>query len=527
MLEFFIILVYYAFIKKRTTDEKGVFRVKKNIVQKLAKRKRKIKKRTQKKNWDQQVKPIMTGSNIYYDIDARHQAISNGGIGNIHQLARRCGLIKAIDDRINLLKRHVPYHESDHILNIAYNYLAGGTCLQDIELLRNDEAWLNALGAEIIPDPTTAGDFLRRFKEEEIHEFMEVKNSVRSSIWQQQPASFRREATIDVDGTICATDGECKQGMDISYNGQWGYHPLLISLHNTREPLYIVNRSANVTSHHNSAPWIDKSLDLVCSHFKKVQLRGDTDFSLTENFDRWDERCTFVFGMDARSNLVKIADQIDEADWQSLEKQPKYEVKTKRRRKPDNVKEQVVKRRKFKKIVTRSEDVAEITYRPGKCEKSYRLIILRKTFDVIKGEMNLFDDIRYFFYICNDWKRSIDEVVHFYRGRCDHENDIDQLKNGVNALTPASDSLLSNWALMTIASLAWDLKAWFGLLLPYRALGLSVVRMEFKRFLNTFIRIPCLIIRTGRRICYRIVGYNEKLKHTIEFSEKIKSYGFT
>ena len=468
---------------------------------------------------------MMAGGNICYDVSGRHQGTAYGGIGNIHQLAKRSGLIDEINKRIGLLKRHLPYHESDHILNMAYNYLAGGSCLQDIELLRNDEAWLNALGAAIIPDPTTAGDFLRRFKKEDICEFMDVKNTVRSNIWQQQPASFRREATLNVDGTISATCGECKEGMDISYNGQWGYHPLVISLHNTREPLYIVNRPANAPSHLDSAPWIDKSLELVGNHFEKVQLRGDTDFSLTRHFDKWDERCTFIFGMDARVNLIEIANQIDPLEWEPLEKQPKYQIKTQPRCKPHNVKQQVVKKRKFKKIQTTAEDIVHLEYRPGKCKKTYRLIILRKTLDVIRGEMNLFEDVRYFFYITNDWKRSNLEMIQFYRDRSDHENDIDQLKNGVNALAPASDTLLSNWALMAIASLAWDLKAWFGLLLSYRPLGLLIVRMEFKRFLNTFVRIPCLIVRTGRRIYYKIVGYNDKLKHVIKFSETIKSFG--
>jgi hypothetical protein len=277
--------------------------VKKNIPKKLAKRKRKISKRLEKRNWSDQPRPMMTGSNIRYDIYGRHQAISNGGIGNIHQLALRTGLIDEIDRRIKLLKRHLPYHESDHVLNIAYNYLAGGSCLQDIELLRNDEAWLNALGAHIIPDPTTSGDFLRRFSQESICEFLEVKNAVRSKIWQQQPKSFRREAIINVDGTISSTYGEHKEGMDISYDGQWGYHPLVISLHNTREPLYVINRPGNAPSHLGSARWIDKSLDLVCDHFARVQLRGDTDFSLTRNLDKWDERCTFIFGMDAMPNF--------------------------------------------------------------------------------------------------------------------------------------------------------------------------------------------------------------------------------
>lgn len=519
--------VYYLFADKIITARKEAFRVKRSIAKKLAKRKKKISNRVDKRNWPEQPRPMLGGANICYDVDGRHEAISYGGVGTIHQLAVRSGLIAEINDRLELLKRHLPYHESDHILNIAYNFLTGGSCLQDIELLRNDKAWLDALGAAIIPDPTTAGDFLRRFDENAICELMEAKNTVRKRIWQQQPASFKHTATVNVDGTLCPTHGQCKQGMDISYDGQWGYHPLVVSLHNTREPLYVVNRSGNAPSHLGSARWIDKSLDLVCGTFTKVQLRGDTDFSLSAHLDKWDERCTFIFGVDARRNLVKIANDVGDWQWEPLEKKPARPIKTRPRRRAQNVKQQVVKKRKFKKITTESEHVVHMTYQPTKCQKTYRLIILRKTLEVTRGELNLFDDVRYFFYITNDFKRSTTEMIRFYRNRSDHENDIDQLKNGVKALTPASDGLLSNWALMVIASLAWDLKAWYGLLLPYRPLGLSVVRMEFKRFLNTFIRVPCLIIRTGRRICYRLVGYNDQLKHVIGFSERIRSFAFT
>ncbi|MBC8482035.1 MAG: IS1380 family transposase [Planctomycetes bacterium] len=500
--------------------------MKQNISKKLAKRKKKIAKRLKKRNWEKQSRPMLSASNIHYDIDGRNKGTANGGIGIVHQLAGKSGLANEIDERLELLKRHLPYHESDHVLNIAYNILAGGQCLQDIELLRNDEAWLDALGAQIIPDPTTAGDFLRRFKEEDIIELMEVKNTIRKIIWQQQPKSFLKQADICVDGTISPTYGECKQGMDISYNGLWGYHPLVVSLTNTREPLYIINRSGNAPSHLDSAEWIDKSLDLVCEVFEKVRLRGDTDFSLTSNFDKWDPRCMFVFGVDAMANLVKIADDIDPSDWQLLEKIPKYEIKTKKRRRPENVKAQVVKKRKFKNVQTESEHIAEFLYKPGKCKKTYRMIVLRKTIKVTKGELKLFDDIRYFFYITNDMQMSSKALIEFYRGRADHENDIEQLKNGVHALQPASDSLLSNWAYMVIASLAWDLKAWFGMLLPYRHLGLQVLRMEFKRFINTFIKIPCLIIKTARRICYRLVGYNAQLKHMLNFSRMLKTFSF-
>ena len=497
-----------------------------SIRKKLSRRKRKISKRLQKRNWTHQLRPMLAGGNIRYEVDGRHCGIACGGIGNMLDLAKHSGLADEIDNRLSLLKRHLPYHESDHVLNIAFNYLAGGSRLQDIELLRNDEGYLNALGAEIIPDPTTAGDFLRRFEYEDVLALLEAKNKIRARIWQKQPAVFRRTATINVDGTISPTYGQCKQGMDISYDGQWGYHPLVVSLHQSREPLYVINRPGNAPSHLDSAHWIDKSLDLVGQHFEKVQLRGDTDFSLTAHLDKWNDRCTFIFGVDAMANLVKMANEIDSDDWAPLKKEPKYTVKTQPRTRPENIKQQVVKRRKFKKIRTEAEHFCHFVYQPGKCRKPYRMIVLRKTLKVVKGELELFDDVRYFFYITNDWKRSSAEMIGFYRNRCDHENDIEQLKNGVPALAVASDTLLSNWALMVIASLAWDLKAWYGLLLPYRPLGKSILRMEFKRFLRSFMLIPCLIIRGGRRLIYRFVGYNDNVNHVIKFSHMIKSFAF-
>ena len=115
---------------------------------------------------------------------------------------------------VHLLKRHLPYHESDHVLNIAYNTLTGGTCLDDIELRRNDEAFMDGLGVERIPDPTTAGDFTRRFCEEDVVELMEAINSKRPKLWKKRLSSAeRKEALVDVDGTHAPTVGRV-QGRD-------------------------------------------------------------------------------------------------------------------------------------------------------------------------------------------------------------------------------------------------------------------------------------------------------------------------
>lgn len=500
--------------------------MKRIIGKKLNKRKQKIRKKTKKRNWKEQLLPMMRASNIHYEVDDRHQGIAPGGIGVIHLLAQKTGLIDEINAKVNVLKRHLPYHESDHILNIAYNKIAGGRRLEDIDLLRNDKAWLDALQAEIIPDPTTAGDFLRRFDEQDILDLMEAKNNVRQRIWKEQPENFKKEAILNVDGTISGTYGECKEGMDISYKGIWGYAPLIISLDRTREPLYIVNRPGNAPSHLGSAQWIDKALDLVSPTFDKVILRGDTDFSLTTNFDRWDERCIFIFGMDAKKNLTRIACDISETEWQLLDKAPRV-IKTEERKKPENIKAQVVKNRNFKNLQTECEFFAEVEYKPGKCQKSYRLIAIRKIINVSKGEEQLFDDCRFFFYITNDRCKTTESLIELYRDRANHENDIEQLKNGVHALKAPSNTLNSNWAYMVIAALAWDLKAWYGMLMPYRVLGNQIMKMEFKRFLHTFINIPCLIIKKSRKIIYRIVGYNDQLKHVFNFLFLLKKFEFS
>jgi len=189
--------------------------VKKDNTKILAKRNRKITKRLERKQWKNQLKPMFTASNIHYEMDGRHQGIACGGIGAIHLMNKNSGLVEEIDSVLHLLKRHLPYHESDHVLNIAYNVIAGGTRLEDIELQRQDEAWLDALGAEIIPDPTTAGDFLRRFSEEDIIELMEAANTTR------RKANRIEDLKIPPGNHLEALKGDRSGQHSIRINDQW------------------------------------------------------------------------------------------------------------------------------------------------------------------------------------------------------------------------------------------------------------------------------------------------------------------
>ena len=472
--------------------------------------KRRIRHRLRQKQWPDQRRRLFRDPNLHYEVGDKMQGLHCGGLGAFHLLVRQVGLAEAIDRELHLLKRHVPYFESDHVLNLTYNLLAGGRCLQDLELLRHNETYLDVLGAPRIPDPTTAGDFLRRFTAADLDTLQDVINQQRVKVWQQQPAAFREHAIIEGDGTLVGTTGACKAGMDLSYNGVWGYHPLVISLANTQEPLFLVNRSASRPSYEGAADYFDRAAALCRqAGFRQITFRGDTDFAQTAHLDRWDAAgVRFVFGLDAQPNLVALAEQLPERVWQALPRPPRHTVATQPRQRPANVKQAVVVRQGYTDVRLVREQVAEFNYRPGACRQDYLVVVVRKHLVLEKKGVRVGDEVRYFFYITNQWTWEPAAVVFFANDRGNQENLIEQLKNGVRALRAPSNTLEANGAYMVIAALAWSLKAWLALLQPRAADRQALLTMEFKKFLQEVVLLPCQVVRTGRRLLYRLLQWN-------------------
>ena len=484
-------------------------------------RQQRILGRLDKSNFPEDLEqPMFRSGNVHFEVAQRTVGTSYGGIGLVHELAKQLGLAAAIDERLHLFKFHLPYHESDHVLNIAYNALCDGRCLQDLELRRQDEAYLNAVNAPRIPDPTTAGDFCRRFKPADLVALQAAIDVARRKVWASQPDSFFDQARIDADGTIVETDAECMQGIDMSYDGRWSYHVLAVTLANTGEVLRLVNRSGNRPSHEGAAEKLDESIALCrAAGYRSVVLRGDTDFSQTTHLDRWDDdHVTFYFGLDSTANREILADDLPEEAFKLLNRAAKYTVRTKPRQRPERVKQRIVDERGYKDIRLVEEWVGETTYQPVACRRAYRLVIVQKNLKIReKGQKQLFDDYSYLFYITNDWKSTPEEIVFQANDRCQQENILAQL-NAVRALHAPVDNLISNNAYMLITSLAWNLKAWLALSLPepcgfgkekQAAQKRSLLTMEFRTFVNSLIRVPAQILRTGRQLVIRLLAWNE------------------
>jgi hypothetical protein len=466
--------------------------------------------------------PVLGRANIAFELAERTRGTAHGGLGMIARLVSAVGLAEEIDESLHLLQFHKPYHESDHVLNIVYNALCGGRSLDDIELRRRDQVFLDGLGTKSIPDPTTAGDFCRRFDEASILALQEAANRARLKVWAAQPESFfATPAIIDADASLVPTGAETKGGMNISYNGIWGYSALLVSLANTKEPLYLGLLGANRPSHEGVVDYFDRSIALCRqAGFSGVRLRGDTDYALTTQFDRWDsDGVRFVFGFDSRANLIERAESADDAMYHELVTRTDEQIAGKARLCPTKVKDDIVRERGYKVLRQKAEDVVEFSYRPTKCKKDYRVVALRKNLSVERGENVLFCEYRYFFYITNERTMTADQVVNEARQRCNQENLISQLKSGVRALHAPVNTLNANWAYMTMATLAWSLKAWCALLLPssprwakhHDEQRRRLLTMEFRTFLQVFIEIPCQIVTTGRRVRWRVLAYNEWL----------------
>ena len=421
-----------------------------------------------------------------------------GGLSLAAALARRLRIPRELDRSLKLLRSHRPFTESDHVLTHAYNLFSGGMCIEDIATLQASEPVRRLLGTKRIPDPTTAGDFLRRFQADDLDDLDGAIDRVQAEVWRS--LSGRRKqplGIVDIDSHVRPVYGAKKEGADFSYKGGWAYHPLLISLAGSNECLRLVNRPGNVASSQDAEKHLGAIFSLLRNRFRRVVVRGDSAFFAQKIFDVCEENDAF-FAVVAPSNeaLRALADDLPEPAWKKFVPRTQRQNKPKRRRKRRLERRRRKARARGKRdLRLRRQWIADVDYRPARSKRTYRLIIRRQRIDETR-QGQLFELWRYRFALTNIRDQSAQHVLDLTYERCDQENMIEQLSNGIAGMRMPTGSLLANAAYLRCARLAHNMKGWLAAL----ALPPETGRWEWKRFRLAFVYVAARVVLKARQV---------------------------
>lgn len=481
----------------------------------------------QEKLWPETPGRVFRNRAVKVEALERQPMTADGGLVLAHQLVTRVGLDRSINKHLHLLAFHLPYHESDHVLTHAYNLFVGGRYIEDIASLQHSPAIKNLLGAVRIPDPTTAGDFLRRFGLDGHHALQEAIDEVRIKIWKKMPRSMRRSITLDMDSTFKEVYGECKQGADFSYKGKWSYHPLLFTLAETGESLRMINRPGNRPSAEGAAEELGPCLDLLCSSFQRVYVRGDSKFSekaiLRQAIDRG---VRFAIVHEMTRELTSIAWNLKDSAWKPFHADPdpkRTGSSGQRRRRRVRHRRKIVKARGYRTLSTARQWVAEIPYTPGGFDRPLRLVFKRQLIEEQK-QLGLYTRYEYRAVISNIpcSEMSASAITRFAYKRCNQENAIEQAKNGLRAMQMPTGELLANGAYLLAAEIAWNLRAWLSLL----ALPTETRTWEWGWFRRAFVHVPAHIVSKSRSAVVRLAASHRFATHVLTASRRLASLSF-
>ena len=450
---------------------------------------------------------------LHLESDARGEITHYGGLVLAQQFVRRFRVAQRLDDALTLFKRHAPYHESDHVLALAYTLYTDGTCLEDQSALQGSEAVRRLIGACRIPDPTTAGDFLRRFRTlQEVEQLSGGIDEVEEAVWSKLSRHVRRRrkkhelALVDLDGHIKPLYGVQKEGADFSYDGRWSYQPLVVSLGGSGECLKVVNQPGNCRSSDAAAKALQEVLPVVQRHFRNAIVRGDTDFDRSDIFNAAIEAgAYFAIGGRLYPNRAALAQAIAEQDWQPFVPRADRQEPNgpSRHGRTANYRRHKAKARGFRTLRTVKQWVSEIVYQPAGLDSACRMIVRRILIEETNGQGALFKHFRYRLVFTNlPRSYTAGQVVDITYQRCDQENVIEQFGHGIAGWRMPVAEFMGNSAWLQIARLAWNLGKWIAQI----ALPSEVVRWEWKRFRRHFVYIAAKVLKTGRRWVVRLAG---------------------
>lgn len=413
--------------------------------------------------------PLATGSRHTVRLEVTDEALTvHTGLSLFYAMAEALEVPRVLDERVKVKQRESGYPESEHILALAANAFVGGDYLEDLEALREDVAIQRVIGRKDLPDPTTAGDFCRRFTLGHLLQLNRAFAEIEQRVYQHRPEVTRW--TIDVDAKVHEVYGEKKQGAAKSYNGVYSLQPMYGFVHETDEMIHCELRSGNTHPGAGGAGFLRRLRRKIPESVKEVHLRSDSALYAQKVIEFCEEKgWSFTITADQTGPLMKQIEALPESEWQTD---------------PENA----------------SLSYGETWYQPVRWPRPYRYVIRREKKTERSGQSALFEVMSYSYYVVvTNREDGVKEVLELHDKRGMSERRIAQFTNEFLFHLPM-EGFMSNWVYLLCAQLAYNLSLWIrDLVLPpfYR-------KKHIKRIRRTIGLIASKVTHGGHQVRLRI-----------------------
>jgi hypothetical protein len=382
---------------------------------------------------------------------------SHAGVVLLQDFAQRLGVAQVLDDELKVKTRERGYPESEAVGSLVYNTILGGTCLNDLEVLRGDQGTQELLEVETVMAPTTAGEFLRKFDLGAVHDLQRVHLRLQERVRPQQTATT---CTIDLDSSIYEQASTHKEGATKAYNGEVGYHPLFAFWAEEGELLFSHLRRGSAHTARN-AVWFLRQTRKRLPGGATLKLRADSGF-YSKAVVQWCEAqgSTFTITADQTAPLLEAIAALPERRWRPL---PEYPL----------------------------AEVAELRYQPVGWTTTYRYVVKRELAEKKTGELYW----KYHALVTNDEVQPAAAVMVWHLQHADMENAIKEHKSGFGLEKLPTQKFHANWAYLLMGQIAFNLVAWFKRLVLPPAYQRTTVKTIRHHLLN----LAGKIVHTARR----------------------------
>ncbi len=413
--------------------------------------------------------PLKTGPSHTVRLEVTDEALTvHTGLSLFYAMAEAFEIPRILDEDVKVKQRESGYPESEHILALAANAFVGGDFLEDLEALREDVAIQRAIGRKDLPDPTTAGDFCRRFTLGHLLQLNRAFGKIEQRVYEQRPDVTHW--TVDVDAKVHEVYGENKQGAAKSYNGIYSLQPMYGFVHETDEMIHCELRSGNTHPGAGGTGFLRRLKRKIPSPVKAVHLRSDSALYAKKVVEFCEEeKWTFTITADQTAPLMKEIEGLRESAWK---RDPKED----------------------------SLSYGEVWYQPVQWAHPYRYLVRREKKSSKSGQSALFEAMSFSYYvIVTNRQEDIQEVLELHDKRGMSERRIAQFTNEFLFHLPM-EGFMSNWVYLLCAQLAYNLSLWIrDLVLPpfYR-------NKHIKRIRRTIGLIASKVTHGGHQVRLKI-----------------------